>query len=191
MCQVVDEPWDVYDQWWGKGKCTDCGRVTRVLYEETAPADWWESRGAERFAEHLILNDGVPELGKSSFEVISNDEIDFSDLMYFAKVEIEDTIRTCEHCLEARRWLEEWCRSWLYGVYRDDIIEHWTEDEISRHLAFGRLVVLARRKWQASHLRVGSWQDPQPLVAVETVARLVDESLAWLRAKTGRQWASV
>ena len=190
MCQVVDEPWDVYNQWWGIGKCYDCGRTDRVLYEECGPADWHDSRGAKKFSEHLILNDGVPNLKRSLPEMIDEGGTDIYNVIWHATPEIEDTIRTCAHCLEARRWLEEWCRSWLYGMYREDVIEHWTEDDLYRHQSLARLVVLAKRKWQASHRSVGTWNDPQPLVPVETVAQLVDDSLAWLRAKTGKEYAA-
>ena len=186
MCHVIEDPWEVYTEWWGTGKCSDCGRVTRVLYEEAGPADWQDTNAAWDFVETLALNDGVPDL-----KGLMEDPIDTSDLIWFFEPEVESTVRTCEHCLEARRWLEEWCRSWMYGDYRSDVISHWTEDEVSQHLAFGRLVVLARRRWQASHLRVGQWNDPQPVVPVEVVAKLVDDSLAWLRAKTGMEWAAV
>lgn len=181
MCQVIDEPWEVYSQWWGRGKCSDCGRVTRVLYEECGPDDWFDSRATYDRVQLMVLNDGVPDLQHSIEEL--EHEMDIEP-------EVEDTIRTCAHCLEARRWLEEWCRSWIYGMYRDDVISHWGEDELLQHLPLARLVVLARRKWQASHLRVGQWNDPQPEVSVETVTRLVDESLAWLRAKTGKEYAA-
>ena len=190
MCHVIDDAWEVYASWWGIGQCSDCGRTARVLYEETGPADFQELRAAEEFVYGLMLNDGVPDLSRSIDDLIDDGPADFYELIYFAKPEIESTILTCEHCLEARRWLEEWCHSWMYGDYRSDVIGHWSEIEVGRHLPLGRLVVLADRNWRASRTTVGKWSDPQPLVPVETVRTLVDESLAWLRATTGRQFAA-
>lgn len=187
MCQIVDEPWEAYADWWGQGKCSDCGRTTRVLYEETGPVDWHETNRAYDFAEALLLNDGVPDL-RSTEDEIAGDLV--YDLVWFAKPEIESTVLTCEHCLEARRWLEEWCRSWMYGDYRSDVIGHWHEDEVGHHLPLGRLVVLADRSWRATRKTVGQWNDPQPVVPVEVVAKLVDDSLAWLRATTGMDSAA-
>ena len=53
--------------------------------------------------------------------------------------------RTCTHCIEARRWLWDICHGWLYGGVWEDIEGHW-EDGF-RSLAFGRLIVLRRRRW--------------------------------------------
>ena len=75
-------------------------------------------------------------------------------------------------------------------MYREDVIGHWADFEVARHMPLGRLVVLAERNWRAARKTVGQWNDPQPLVAVETVRKLVDESLAWLRATTGQQFAA-
>lgn len=194
MCHVVDEPWEVYRSWWGTGKCIDCNNVGRVLIEEVGPERDEES---DPRVFELILNDGVPDLCADESEVWEgefHDEFSASPSEVFwsldpARDEI-DTQMVCEHCLEARRWLSEWCHSWMYGMYREDVIGHWADFEVARHMPLGRLVVLADRNWRASRKTVGQWNDPQPLVAVETVRTLVDESLAWLRATTGRQFAA-
>lgn len=38
-----------------------------------------------------------------------------------------NTVRTCLLCLEARRWLEVVCRSWLYEGVQEDLYEHAEE----------------------------------------------------------------
>ena len=199
MCRTdFDETWEVWDSWWGAGRCCDCGNVGRVLFEELGP---------ERDEEYdedmlrLILNDGVPDLGASTDEIWDRGACNWrddwdpfaadpSEVVGALPPRVNDTEAVCERCLEVRRWLKEWCRTWVYGDCRSDVIEHWLDHEIARHHAFGRLVVLARRNWRATHRTVGSWRDQQPLVPVDVVAGLVDESLAWLRAETGRRHAA-
>lgn len=80
----------------------------------------------------------------------------------------------CDNCLEARRWLQEWCQSWMYDDYLDDVIEHWREDEIPHSLATGRLVAAAKNRWH----------DPRNYRRYEAseVAVMVDRSIAFLRA---------
>lgn len=34
------------------------------------------------------------------------------------------TVRTCSHCLAARRWLSVMCNGWLYGGVAEDLAEH-------------------------------------------------------------------
>ena len=191
MCRSdFDETWDVWASWWGQGRCGDCGHVGRVLYEELGP---------ERDEEYdedllaLLLNDGVPELGAeldaiwkrsvSYLALHSEHYADPGEVLASLPPKVADVQQVCERCLEARRWLSEWCRTWTYGDYLSDICEHWWEDDLARHAPFARLVVLARRNWRSSHRR------SETLVPVATVQRLVDESLAWLRRETGRLYA--
>lgn len=188
MCQVIDEPWEVFETWWGTGKCVDCGRQDRLLYEAMGPEAYDEI--AEE-AYTLVLNDGVPALRDPSADLIDRPFgdraptyiefcADAGDVNYFIPPTIESTQAACPQCLEARRWLEEWCRSWIFGYYRDDIIEHWAEHEVSHTFTFGRLVVAARNRWRTHKRR---------LMTPEEVAALVDASLAELRASTGQRAA--
>ena len=194
MCHVIEEPWEVFSSWWGTGKCIDCNNVGRVLVEEVGPEHHEES---DDRVFNLMLNDGVPDLRSDSDEVWDaefHDEFAASPSEVFyalsAPREEIDTQMVCERCLEVRRWLSEWCHSWMYGMYREDVIGHWVDFEVARHMPLGRLVVLAERNWRATRKTVGQWNETQPLVAVETVRTLVDESLGWLRATTGRQYAA-
>jgi len=80
------------------------------------------------------------------------------------------TMRTCAHCTEARRWLLVVCNGYLFGGVWEDLLEHWDEGVLySRHLAFGRLLVLggvqARRR--------PKWRDTTP----EDVRAIVDRAL--------------
>ena len=172
VCVTVDEPWDVFESWWGYGVCDDCGRFDRVLYEGIGPDD--EDADYYR-ALDISLNDGVLDWTDEGLDLAE-------DLAReIALPEVESTIRTCPQCLEAQRWLSTWCHSWMYGIYREDIISHWEEQELAASMPLGRLVVAAKNHWRTHKRR---------LMTPEEVAALVDASLDRLRRDTGQQHAA-
>lgn len=173
MCVTVDEPWDVFAQWRGMGRCTDCGRFDQVLYEAIGPEDC-ESAFSRAF--EVALNDGVPDWRDEAEDLADDVAQEIRDLFF----EVESTIATCDQCLEAQRWLSTWCHSWIFGDYRSDIISHWRDGELEASLPLGRLVVAASRLWRTHKNR---------LMTKEEVAALVDASLDRLRHDTGQQAA--
>lgn len=98
------------------------------------------------------------------------------ELSYRMPVEPGGLEIVCARCLEAKRWLSEWCHSYMFERYRADIIDHWDENEIATTVPFLRLVAAARRSW-VIHGR---------LLEVAEVRALVDASLARLRSDVAK-----
>lgn len=174
MCVTVDEPWEVYSSWYGHAKCSDCGRMDRVLFEAIGPEVEYDDTAAEK-ARLIAFNDGVPDWSEEG------EDLAYELAREIALPEVESTIRTCPQCLEALRWLSTWCHSWMYGIYREDIISHWEEQELAASMPLGRLVVAAKNHWRTHKRR---------LMTPEEVAALVDASLDRLRHDTGQQHAA-
>lgn len=57
-------------------------------------------------------------------------------------------MRSCAHCVQARRWLVSVCSGYLWGAVAEDLAEHWTEEWTLRCLDLGRLVVWQRNDWR-------------------------------------------
>lgn len=172
MCRTdFDEAWVERRSWTGRGTCIDCGWKGPMLYEELGP-----EHGSYADAEDLVLSDCVsdwsPEWADQAWKI--------ADGIVEDGYGVDTSVQAvCANCLQARRWLQVWCRSWMYGDYRGDIIEHWDEAEIERTLPFGRLVVAAKTRWKPRGRRL----------PVEAVAALVDRSLERLRSDTGLEHA--
>lgn len=80
------------------------------------------------------------------------------------------TVRTCDRCVEARRWLEVVCRSWLYEGVHEDLDEHAFEYD-QWHL--GIVANAMHRKWyHARSLR---------RFTVAEIRKLVDASIKDMR----------
>lgn len=75
------------------------------------------------------------------------------------------TNRTCEQCVQARRWLIVACSGWMYEMVQEDLFEHITGDE--QYLRTAPLTRLGR--WMQA-----DWQDrsgnTRPVEAVQAVA---------------------
>lgn len=177
MCVTVDEPWEVYSSWYGRAKCSDCGRMDRVLFEAIGPEVEYDDNTAAEKARLIAFNDGVPDWSEEGEDLAYELA---SDIIWLV-IEPESTIRTCPQCLEALRWLNTWCRSWMFGDYRSDIYGHWEEDEVTHTIPMARLAIAAKNRWRTHQGR---------LMSVEEVAALVDASLDRLRADSGRQFAA-
>lgn len=80
----------------------------------------------------------------------------------------------CPQCLAARKWLIDWCDGWCYDMVAEDIIDHWSEGDLERHISLGRLVILAKRGWRD---RRGI------LVEAATIEDIVNRSLTWLHSR--------
>lgn len=64
--------------------------------------------------------------------------------------------KTCEHCLQVRRWLGVVCRGWVYGAVEEDLLDHVTGDEdYLRTRPLTRMARWMRADWQdrAGNLR--------------------------------------
>lgn len=177
MCRTdYDEAWDVVQTWPGQGKCVDCGHVGPVAYEELAVVD---GEGAAVDVD-IFLNDGVPDWRSDAENEAYDLALDAEGSWWAVVTNIADTQPICDNCAEARRWLSTWCRSFMYGDYLSDIVEHWDEAEIERSLPFGRLAVAAKNRWTIRGRRLTSAE----------VAGIVDRSLADLQARTGMSHAA-
>lgn len=171
MCVDVDEPWEVYESYRAVAQCADCGRVAPGRTEGRSPSiEGYSDDEDPRWekAALLALNDGVPDWSEE-FEDEYYER--GTDLVHVLPIEIETTAHACFQCLEARRWLEVWCSSYWFDRYRDDIIEHWDENEITHSHATGRLVLACR----------GGWTLRGREVTPAEAKQLVDASLAALK----------
>lgn len=173
MCRTdYDEVWTEFDAWWGTGRCIDCGFVGRVRYEELGP----ETAPIAHVID-VLLSDCVLDWSEEWEREVEDiaDDARYVYLSWPTPNENCDTQPICENCIEARRWLMTWCRTYVYGDYLGDIVEHWEEAEIERTITFGRLALAAKRRWAPRGRRL----------TVEEVRRLVDRSLDRLRRDTG------
>lgn len=113
-------------------------------------------------------------VGRVTFEalyIVSGDDVYDGPIALFLNDGVPDWSDGFEDNVFAR----------VHGDYRGDITEHWDEAEVERTLPFGRLAAAARRAWRRP--RSTERYD------VATVARMVDASLARLRADTGLTFA--
>jgi hypothetical protein len=164
MCVIVDDPHVVIDEWPAIARCDDCGATERGLSEVIAHEAAW-ANGAEDAALALALNTGVPDWNDAvDPEWLADDIVDD---IYPSDTE---KYHTCYRCLEARRWLDVVCSTWIYGDYTSDIISHWDDQIIPRSFTFGCLVVACMNRWMLRG----------ELLPVEKVRSLVDASLAKL-----------
>lgn len=180
MCVDVDEPWDVVESWRSFGKCCDCDWIGLGRTEVIAPVEETDlGHGRGLHAVDMLLDDGVPDwsMSEESFWPRWGAEADYEwrdralELASLLPFEERQTYHTCANCLEARRWLEVWCNSFMFAHYLDDVFEHWDQDEITHSLRTGRLAVAARDRWKVRGRRL----------APDEAKRLVDDSLAALR----------
>jgi hypothetical protein len=58
------------------------------------------------------------------------------------------SVKTCEHCMWARKWLTAECNGFVYAGVREDLEEHWTEEPLMRDLDLGRRIVGMRNRWR-------------------------------------------
>ncbi len=77
-------------------------------------------------------------------------------------------IRTCARCVEARRWLEVFCKSWLYEGVQEDLDEHAFE---YGDWALGIVANAMQKKWYRKDGR---------LFTVAEIRKLVNHSLKTL-----------
>ena len=170
VCVDVDEPWHEGASWWVTGTCGDCGWKGRVLYTELfegaedgePPNEVWDR------AIEMLLNDGTPDwIGLNGDEFVRAE-----DVVGLLSRKPDDYDSSCPLCLQALRWLSEWCHSWMYGRYLDDICDHWEEDEINRTYTMARLYLACKNRWWINGRRISQ----------EKAAALVSASLAELRA---------
>lgn len=57
------------------------------------------------------------------------------------------TYKTCPHCLESRRWLEEICHSWVYGMVAEDLYNHADEFDAPSFIELTMLGSWMCNKW--------------------------------------------
>jgi len=55
--------------------------------------------------------------------------------------------KQCSHCVEAVKWLVREYGGYVSGAVKEDLCEHWIEDDIHT-IELGRIIVGMRHKWQ-------------------------------------------
>lgn len=186
MCVEIDEAWEDIHHRIEPGICKNCGHegpmsvADLIVADESGEAVFEDGR--HELAIELLWNDGVPDWTRTMFmwggETFADDDAEDarSEVEWELAADLAPPIVgsevVCELCEEARRWLSDWCHSYIWNRYLDDIIDHWVEDEINRTYVMARLYVAARKKWVINGRRL----------SVEKVKRLVDDSLAELKA---------
>lgn len=170
--QVVDDLWAEEGEGWGI--------AMEMLLNDGVPD--WRDRIEWDYDSALLPDGGTWTKTYLSFDgrEVSYERRDHpisaraQDLAGRLPRPIVDQSHICDNCLEARRWLKEWCEAWMYDDYLSDVVEHWQEDEIPHSLATGRLVAAAKNRWR----------DPRNYRRYEAseVATMVDKSLTFLRA---------
>lgn len=68
-----------------------------------------------------------------------------------------DTLKTCQHCVIARGWIQKQCGAWLYHGLLEDLKEHWDEEYLLRSIWLGKAIIGMRAKW---HKKDGTLMEP-------------------------------
>lgn len=66
------------------------------------------------------------------------------------------TVKACDHCVRAGRWLKVICGGHLWPGVIEELVEHWEEEWELRSLGLGRLVLAGRRRWRHRNGRMVS-----------------------------------